>query len=452
VSQLNLAVKYYGLFAQDKWAISDRGVLSMGLRYDLEDLPINEAENPLFSSNPNDYPKDTNNISPRLGFTYNFGSGKTTVMRAGAGRFYDKTHLELITGVVTAGVFSNSFTAVFPNSAADPGPSKGQRPTDPMLANGPVVNRDLLNQLYPPGSRIKNTGTVILDSPDRVIPYADMVSLGISRQFTSGLAGSFDYVHSKGNDQFMSLEGNPGVRAGTGRTQPVTRVNKNFNGSVLVRSNLGSTTYDAAEFQLDHHLGTNYMYRLSYTYSKSRGNTSGNGIPISNFQFLDNLNLDQNEGPTDFDRPHNAVLSGSARIPHTGGLMVSAVARYLSGDPFTIQDTNFDPDLNGVLFDPIAAGTYSGTGTNSITVHSDGGRNGARGPDFFQVDARLQYNIHIKGPELQLIGEVFNLTNRANFANPSGDRRSGATGFLVLNALRSGAVARTYQFGVRLPF
>ena len=450
-SLLNLAVKYYGIFAQDKWSVSDRAIVSLGLRYDLEKLPIDESDNPLFS-NPNDYPVDKNNLAPRLGFTYNFGSGKTTVFRAGAGRFYDKTHLELIQGAVTAGVFSRSFIATFPSSAADPGPSKGQRPTDPFLANGPTIDRALLLQRFPVGSKIKNTGTVTLDSPDRVIPYTDQLTVGISRQITSGLSASFDYVRAEGRDQFMSREFNPGVRTGTARTAPIQRINPNFTGSVLERVNTGKNTYNAAEFQIDHHLGDNYQYRISYTYSRSRGNTSGNGIPTSPFQYLQDMRLDANEGPTDFDKPHNAVVSGSMRVPHAGGLNLGVVARYLSGDPFTIQDQNVDPDLNGVLFDPLPAGTYSGTGRNSITVHSNGRRNGARGPDFFEIDGRLGYDFHVAGSRLQLIGEMFNITNRANFANPSGDRRSGATGFLVLNQLRSGAVPRTGQLGIRFEF
>jgi hypothetical protein len=42
------------------------------------------------------------------------------------------------------------------------------------------------------------------------------------------------------------------------------------------------------------------------------------------------------------------------------------------------------------------------------------------------------------------------VTNRANFANPSGDRRS--TDFLNLVALRAGAVPTTVQLGVRMAF
>jgi hypothetical protein len=164
---------------------------------------------------------------------------------------------------------------------------------------------------------------------------------------------------------------------------------------------------------------------------------------------LDDMNLDENQGPTNVDRRHNFVFSGSAMVPRTG-LNVGAVVRALSGPPFTIHDTNFDPNRNGILFDPIAAGSYSGAGEDALTVDNEGGRNGARGPGFFQVDVRLGYNFRFGERRLELVGEVYNLTNRANFNPPTGDRRSPT--FLVLTALRAGAAPRTAQRGMKLTF
>ena len=79
-----------------------------------------------------------------LGFTYNLATDRTTVLRGGYGRFYDKTHYELITGIITAGVFSDSFIVNFPASGVDAGPSQGRAPTNPYLVDGPTVNRQLL--------------------------------------------------------------------------------------------------------------------------------------------------------------------------------------------------------------------------------------------------------------------------------------------------------------------
>ncbi len=450
-TNLDLNGNYISVFAQDKWNLKNNVTLNLGLRYEVETIKLQENDNPLFS-NPKDYPVDRNNVSPRIGLTYQLPGGKTSLLRGGVGRFYDKSHFELLQAVVTAGMFSNSFTAVFPTSARDPGPRTGVLPANPYLVNGPTVNRGLLNGQFPAGSRIKNTGTINLDNPNRVVPYTDQVSIGAQREILPGMSVNLDYVHAEGHDQLMLLDLNPGTRANTSASTPVVRTNTAVygNSAALERVNTGRNTFNALEFQLDHHLGTAYQYRLSYTYSRARGNTSGNGAPQSNFQYLGNMNLDQNEGPGDFDKPHNFVLSGSWSVPHTGGLTLAMVSRYLSGDPFTITDNNFDKDQNGILFDPLAAGSYSGTGQNSITVSNKGGRNGARGPDFFQIDTRVGYRIPVHGVSIELIGEIFNLTDRANFQNPTGNRASAS--FLRLTALRSGAVPRTMQFGVRMAY
>jgi len=373
------------------------------------------------------------------------------VVRGGYGRFYDKTHLELISAVITNGVFSDSFVVNFPANNADPGPSQGRLPSDPFLVNGPTVNRELLAQRYPAGSKLKNTGTVTLDNPDRVVPYSDQLSAGFERQLTRDMSVSLDYVHAFGRDQFMVLNLNPGLRVSTARTATVQRVDPNFVAAVNTYVNQGRTQYDAVQIGIEKRASRNSQARVSYTYSKSRGNTSANGAPASNFQLLNDLNLDLNEGPTDFDRPHNLVVSGALVVPHTGGLNFSSVVRYLSGTPFTIQDTTLDNDRNGILFEPLPAGSYSGTGSNAITVENKGGRNGARGPSFFQADMRLGYRFKLAGNrKLEAFGEVFNLTNRANFANPTGDRFS--TNFLLNTALRAGAIPRTVQLGARIEF
>ena len=119
------------------------------------------------------------------------------------------------------------------------------------------------------------------------------------------------------------------------------------------------------------------------------------------------------------------VLSGRLEVPKTKGLTISGVTRWMSGAAFTIHYTNTDPDRNGFLFDPLPAGTYSGTGLNAITVESKGGRAGARGPTYKQTDMRFGYRLRPggNGRTLDLFVEVFNIFNNANFENPTGDRR-----------------------------
>ncbi|MPZ16308.1 MAG: TonB-dependent receptor plug domain-containing protein [Luteitalea sp.] len=441
---------HFGAFVQDKWKVSDRLTLSVGARYDLEVIPLREEANPAFTD-VDDYPVDTNNLAPRVGLTYDLSGDGRSVVRGGYGLFYDKTHFELITALIASGVFSNSFVAQFPANQADPGPAAGELPTDAFLRQGPVVDRDRLQALFPPGSRLQNAGNVFLDNPDRHIPFTHQLSAGYERQLWSSVSLSLDYVHAFGRAQFMTQDLNPPERLGEGRTDPVVRPNPEFRQAVFTRINAGETDYDALQLQLEKRFAQSFSSRVAYTLAYSRGNTSGVGIPTSSFQLADDLRLDRNTGPTDIDRRHNFVWSGDVFVPRTGGLTFSWVARALSGLPFTIIDTDVDPDRNGILFDPLAAGAYSGEGEDAFDVEFDGGRNGARGPGFFQLDVRWGYKFRVGDSRaLDLFVDVFNLTNRSNFDNPDGDRRS--VDFLRLTELRQGGVPRTLQLGARLQF
>lgn len=225
-----------------------------------------------------------------------------------------------------------------------------------------------------------------------------------------------------------------------------------FTTNVIQYVNEGELNYNALMAQLKKRFSNNYSLQVSYTYAKSRGNTSGNGAPASNFQIGTDLHLDLNEGPTDFDNRHNFTVSGTALVPHTGGLNLSWVARALSGRPFSLTNGNVDPDLNGIQAEPLPEGNYSGTGNNAFTVENyKAERNGAYGPGFLNLDARVGYALHVGGSRrLELSADIFNLTNRTNFANPNGNQASAQ--FLLLTVYSTSYAPLKAQLGVRFEF
>jgi Carboxypeptidase regulatory-like domain len=446
-------------YAQDKWKIG-RTALSIGVRYDLEVIPIDETDNPLFPANNKTHPVDRNNFSPRIGVTHALDERGTTVIRGGYGIFYNRTVLGAIDDALESGKYTNSTTVNFPNDSADPGPTAGRFPTDPFLVNGPFLNRALLDQLYPPNTRYRNAGVVILDSPDRQQPYAHQVTVGFGRELSSSLAVQADYVHMQNKDMFLARNLNPMERVNTTRTGAITRSDafgvlggESYNQQVWVMENTGEATYNALNLSLEKRYANNWSGRISYSLSTARG-TAYAQADKNTYQFLTDLNLDELEGPTDADRRHILSINGRTEIPKTRGVTVSSTLRYMSGGPFTIFDSNIDADRNGELNDPLPAGTYSGTASNSMqNVESKGGRNGAMGPDYFQIDVRAGWRGRMAhGHALELFLDIFNITNRANWDNPSGDRRTAST-FLALRSLRGGSgFPRQANFGARYTF
>lgn len=447
-----------GLYLQDKWQVNARLTINLGLRYDIHVSPFEERWNPFFSD-PQAYPVDRNNLQPRVGFAYS--PTPSSVVRGGYGVFYEKQWIDRFENYLLNRVFTTSFIANFPVSQIDPGPSNGRLPTDPFLVNGPTVNRTLVNQAVPPGTLARNTAAVWLDTPDRVLPRQQQVSIGYERQLGPQLSIAADYVHMENSDMPLRYNFNPATKQTTGRTAPITRVDflgiaqqlgiTPFAGDVYTFENVGSTRFDGVNLQVEKRLANNWAARFSYGWGKGRGNTSGLPTAVNDFQVLDERNLELNEGPTNLDRRHTVTLSGRVEVPWIRGLTASGVARMMSGQPFTIHNTNIDANRNNVGNDPVAPGTYSGVGQNALTVENKGGRNGAHGPGFLQIDLRAGYRMRPRqGRTLDLFAEAFNLTNEPNFANPSGDQRLST--FLVPVALAGGGFPRQFQIGARFGF
>ncbi len=151
------------------------------------------------------------------------------------------------------------------------------------------------------------------------------------------------------------------------------------------------------------------------------------------------------------------------QIPKTRGVTVSGVLRDAErARRSRIHDSNIDADQNGVLFDPLPAGTYSGTAPDSMqNVEYRGGRNGAFGPGFVQLDLRVGYRARLGARRtLDVFGDVFNATNHANFTNPTvtvagntgADRRNSADFLRLTSLVATSGLPRQAQLGVRFGF
>lgn len=454
---------FIGMFAQDKWRIGEAFTLSAGLRYDLELLRTPNQENPLAVDDPDGYPVDANNFSPRIGFTYAMDEGRSAV-RGGVGVFFQRTSYTFLTPMFSSGRNSGSFTVQFPTNNADSGPRSGNLPTDPMLANGPFVDHDLIDAQFPAGTIQRNVGTVRFDNPDRRLAYSRQYSIGYERQFGTAFAVSVDYIRSEQRAQYVLMDLNPGVRDTTTATSTLQRVNPlvgsvgEFEAGVDTLVNEGYIDYNTVQVSATKRMSAGVSGRISYAYSRGEGNVPTGQADDAISQFLDDLNLDNDVGPTNVDRPHILTIAGSYDVPRTGGLKVSGVLQARSGIPYSLIDSTFDLDRNGITANEyLPAGTYSGVGEDAVTVDYEGGRNGARGPNYLGLDFRAGYQFRLPGNQtLNAFVDIFNATNEPNFARPinsgtTSDRRLGAT-FLRLRSIENGGPTRTMQLNLRYGF
>jgi hypothetical protein len=304
---------------------------------------------------------------------------------------------------------------------------------------------------------------VRFDSPDRHLPSSHQASVGFEKQLIANMAVSADYVHASHRDLYMTQEINPGIRASTARTAGVTRVlpTSQFAASVLTLVNAGTFEYNALQASIQKRYSKHYQVRVSYTYSKAHGTSRQPGAIDNMTSYVTDpvtkvtdYRIGDMEAPGDQDRPHIVSISGAVEIPKTKGLNISGVWQYNSGTPYTLTDSNTDPNRNGLFEEPLPAGTYSGSASNvnAITVENKGGFNGVRGPDFQigSLRAAYQFRLPHNAQKIRAYVDVFNITNHANFNNPTGDRRDNT--FLIYRAIRNGGPTRTAQFNVRYEF
>ena len=80
----------------------------------------------------NDYPIDSDNFQPRVGLSYSLDQAGRRLVRGGYGRFYDKTHFEIIGGLFNNGALLRFVHGQLPDHRG------GSRPAPRTVPDRPV--------------------------------------------------------------------------------------------------------------------------------------------------------------------------------------------------------------------------------------------------------------------------------------------------------------------------
>ncbi|MGH8248063.1 MAG: TonB-dependent receptor domain-containing protein, partial [Gammaproteobacteria bacterium] len=317
-------------YVQDKWQVGGNLTLNLGLRYDYQSLTPNT--------------KDA--FAPRLGFAYDpTGSGKT-VIRGGAGKFYEY-HLAgvqgtLLTGAVTSpqivfdtGEITSADTGVIPvaidnrlgtgmdTGCLRPGGNNGLAIISPTCRAYLTNLRNRVNA----GGFVNNEPT--LDG-DRRMGYLWSFSAGVKHELRENLAVSVDYVGNRGRDQTGLIDINEGPPGPDGRA---TRLGVNVfdPAGTLIPASARSTNflrvlryqtredldtdYNALELSLEKRYTDRWSGRFAYTLSRARDVASGaatGGAITAGKRFSNDRNPREDYGRTNFDNRHTVAFSVNA--------------------------------------------------------------------------------------------------------------------------------------------
>ncbi len=468
---------WYGGYVQDQWQASKKLTITAGLRYDFVAPPsygskivsglnvltgsflVSGPVPPLFPTanvRKTYYDPQYKGFQPRFGVAYR--ASKTTVFRSAFAIFDDHNNVLVqetqdprISWPQGVGVSLNDLNRGLPNTFFNNLPSYNSffNPLQPYVAFGA--------------------------DPRNKISYAMEYNAGIEQQLSGDMVLSVDYVGSGGRHLFIQPNANTAVVPGPGpiaARQPFPA----YGGAFSFDENVGNSSYNALQAKLQKRLSFGLNFLASYTWSKSLDiQSEGQSGSIETI-----YDLRRDWGPSDFNRTHLFVFSGTYQLPVgkgkaylssasgpvraiLGDWNIGGIVTLNSGQPFTISAGGDIANVGGgsqraeVIGNPNVGFTQSrlewfNTGAFSVPApftFGNDGRNNMTGPPLKNFDF-ITYKNFLFGERfsLQFRSEFFNVLNHTNFGLP--DNNVQSSGFGRINS--TSTAPRDIQFALKLQF
>jgi hypothetical protein len=341
-----------GGFIQDQVKLGARLQASFGLRYDWQT-----------------FLDDANNFAPRLSLSYAPDKDKT-ILRAGAGVFYDRTG--------------------------------GDFPSTVVLHNGVVLHSvQLLNPPYPlpSGTNLAAVPTNLARfAPNIRNPYSFQYSFGVERQVHQMVTVTAAYRGSVQVKSFRSVDinapllpPNPGLTANYPRPDPSL-------GQVQQIESGGRALVNALDLSFRGHAGRVFSGQVQYTLSRYMNNTGGiKAFPENQY------NPNAEWGRADQDSRQRFNLIGN--INPDRWLTLGVAASLYSGTPYseTTGNDDYHTGLNNARPAGMRRNTLQSGGTADLDLLWD--------HDFCVTRA--------KGDKAKIVScgiSAFNVLNRVNYS------------------------------------
>jgi hypothetical protein len=514
-AKVNRRLRFFG---QDTWKIKPNFTLNYGLAWNFESTLVNRDLDkpqylaPLYGSDLSPTKNNYNNFSPALGFAWSPDKSNKTVVRGGAGIYWDTEQLwrrleeRGYIGPLGNGrqlVAHTSFTNIFPGIVAATVNAQGQLQATPVPVGAPlpaagilsnltvgqfmqIVNAQIggitqsLSTINPNvrGIQVGKQGTNLypLDYPvmrsyhmnvgvTRDLGHDMVVNVDFVRRiFVNTLLGALDYNRF---NRFINGVQTPVIPRCATAAQAADVNAQCSTGSITFWTPAGREVYNGLLVKLDKRFSKRYLFTASYALT---GRSGVNGI--SN---LDNWNA--NWGPT--GSRHILNLSGIVELPL--GFQVGIISAMSSRGPLMPSVSNIDLDGDGSSSTPIPGVDYNCFNrgcskddlAQAISAYNStyAGKRDARnrlipalalpanyefGDSFSSQDVRVTKTFTWReNYKLAVFGEMFNVFNVANLGGYSFNLSNTATFGQPTNrasqVFGSGG-PRALQLGARITF
>jgi outer membrane receptor protein involved in Fe transport len=294
-------------------------------------------------------------FGPRLNVAWDVFKDGGTVLRGGAGVFYNRVQGNYQYGVLTA---PPNLLSLHADSWGN-----GQRPItlDNLAQYNPITNPGTLSRpaIYtqdpnPDTNIIPQVVTTSL-SVARRLPFQNVLEVAyvgtFGRHLPQSYSFNFVYPHTSGTLGNANLA-NPLHRAALG--QNINFLNAQLLpfpdwGSVKYNEFIGTSNYHSMQLTLNRQLGKSLQYFLTYTFSKALGTAAVN--ESDGDASIDPLNGRDSYGILPYDRTHIFNLSYNYNFPKLArgsldkrfmrgvldGWQMSGITTYQSGRPIRIK-------------------------------------------------------------------------------------------------------------------
>jgi hypothetical protein len=468
----------FGWYGRDRWQVSRKLTVNLGLRYELYPLVTRTH------SGIGRFDLATNNIiiggigdngenagvtvshklfAPRAGIAYRVTD--STVIRMGYGISYDPLPM--------ARVFRDPYPLTIPQSF--PGPNSYTPYASISAGIPPVSVPDLSTGIAP-----VPTSTVVSRSPFPGLlhrGYIQSYNFSIEQQLPSNFLVSVAFVGTATTHQFVDHELNAGF-PGSGTAGLPLNVSLGRRVSTLFEDGWLSSHYNSFQVAVNRRISSGLLLKGAYTHSKAIDMADDDGRVGLLFNYAPELA--RNEALAGFDIPNNFQLGGFYELPFgknkpylqsgfashvLGGWQINGIFSAYTGLPFTVTASSASLNapnntqtadqvlptvekLGGIgpgnpYYDPAAYAPVTAVrfGTS--------GRNTLRAPAIFNTNLSLFRTFPINDRiNIQFRAESYNLSNTPHFAAPNANVSAG--NFLVITSANTDQ--RQFRLALKLSF